>query len=186
MKEIKLTQEKVAKVSDEDYEWLSKYTWFFDRYAYRQTSVKKKRKSHRMHRDIAEKMFGELPEGITVDHINHDKLDNRRENLRLATMAENVANLPLRIGKRFKGPSPDRRYGGWDSFIGFRYKRINLGRFETEEEAALAYNVAAKELFGEYARLNEVEGVTLCEEVERKVAEKATKSASSILAEASV
>lgn len=172
MKEIKLSNGMVTKVSDEDHDWISKEHWMFDRYAYRQTCVKGKRRSHRMHRDIALMMFGEIPDGTAIDHINRDKLDNRRENLRLATQSQNNANLSTRKGRSYKGLSLDSKDGKWNSFIGYNYTTYNLGRYKTEDEAAQAYNIAAKYLWGEFANLNDTKGVVLGEDVERRIIEK--------------
>jgi hypothetical protein len=92
--------------------------------------------------------------GEVVDHINGNTLDNRRSNLRIATIKENVRNRTT-IGKgnsRFKGV----RFCGWKASIGVDNKVIHLGYFTTEEEAARAYNAAAIKHFGEFARLNEL------------------------------
>jgi hypothetical protein len=97
---------------------------------------------------------GFLPEEI--DHINGQKCDNRIENLRPATRSQNRAN----IGKHknnsvgFRGVYIDK--GLFKAQIGFGKKRINIGRFKTSVEAALAYNEKALQLFGEFATLNKL------------------------------
>ena len=95
---------------------------------------------------------------VCVDHINHDKLDNRRENLRLCTHAENMQNVPnySRGKSKYKGVSFDdrKRVKKWRALIVFEKKQIYLGMHLTEEDAAIAYNEKATELFGEFACLN--------------------------------
>jgi hypothetical protein len=88
-----------------------------------------------------------------VDHWNRDSLDNRRENLRLATASQNIANGLSRGGSsKFKGVSWSR--DGWNASLRKNYKTIHLGRFDTEESAARAHDTAARQLHGEFARVN--------------------------------
>lgn len=102
-----------------------------------------------------------LTKGERVDHINHDKLDNRRENLRLATHQQNKWNVPKqkhRDGRQptsqYKGVSLYKSNGKWTASIKAGERNIRLGYFLTEEEAARAYDAAAREHFGEFAYLN--------------------------------
>lgn len=92
-----------------------------------------------------------------IDHVNMDGLDNRRANLRRVNRSQNMANSKSRGGaSRYKGVSRARkRWGAWIMVAG---KSRNLGHFDTEEEAALAYNAAAVQAWGAHARLNEVPG----------------------------
>jgi hypothetical protein len=92
--------------------------------------------------------------GMTVDHINKDTLDNRKANLRVCTNQQNVMGK-CGHGASYKGVSFYKRTGKWVAKIKHNYVTINLGYFDDETEAALAYNKKAKELFGEYATLNE-------------------------------
>lgn len=94
-----------------------------------------------------------------VDHVNGDGLDNRRENLRPATQSQNLANQrPCRGGSsRFKGVHWDRAKQRWMVTIRRDGRTRYVGRYDREVEAARAYNTAAVVLFGEYARLNQVE-----------------------------
>lgn len=96
------------------------------------------------------------PLGVSVDHINGDTLDNRKSNLRLATSSENGANVPKREGtsSRFKGVCWDKNGHRWKAHIGYQGKRVHLGYFVDEEEAARAYDRVARTLFGEFARTN--------------------------------
>jgi hypothetical protein len=104
-----------------------------------------------MHREIKNPKKGRL-----VDHRNCHSLDNRRENLRLATREQNVHNRRKRkkATSRFLGVSFYKPRGNWESRIMHRGKRIRLGRFDSEIVAARAYDEAAKKYFGEFARLN--------------------------------
>jgi hypothetical protein len=156
MKFIPLTQGKEAIVDDEDFEWLSQYNWYFnDGYACREIRVAKKRLGYtRMHRDI----MGN-PVRRMVDHANRNGLDNRRCNLRLATKGQNNANAAKRdsVHSQFKGVSKcNGRKKPWIARASLSGKPRTIGFFATEEEAAIAYNVAAQLFYGEFARLNPV------------------------------
>ena len=99
--------------------------------------------------------YGYLP--IEIDHINHNKLDNRICNLRECTRSQNQANrLPYKNHK-YKGICFEKRLGKYQAQIKHNYKLYYLGLFDTPEAAARAYNAKALELFGEFAYLNEVE-----------------------------
>lgn len=101
------------------------------------------------------RMIMNAPSGVEVDHINGDTLDNRRCNLRLCTHAENQYNQRSHGGSsKFKGVSWDKQSQKWHAYINKEYGRVNLGLFDDEEGAAFAYDVAARILFGEFARLN--------------------------------
>lgn len=96
------------------------------------------------------------PEGLEVDHRNGDGLDNRRQNLRVATHAQNLANQRLSAANTsgFKGVSFDRTRPNkpWAAYIKHGGRKLFLGRHETREAAAAAYDAKARELFGEFAR----------------------------------
>lgn len=94
---------------------------------------------------------------VDVDHINGNGLDNRRENLRIATRAQNLANAGSRTGTSiYKGVSFCRKTGRWKVQICIDGKNYNLGRFDTPEEAAVVYNEAAVKAWGEFATTNAV------------------------------
>lgn len=111
------------------------------------------------HRYLHCAVMGGPPSGMEIDHINGDSLDNRRENLRFCTRAQNQCNLRKRssaTSSKHKGVSKDRRRGKWEAQIRLGGKKKHLGYFEQEIDAARAYNAAARELFGEFARLNNI------------------------------
>jgi len=158
---IALTKNKFAIVDAEDYErlkgfnWSARYgtnTW----YAVRCARVAEKSRKHLvwMHNVILPPLRGKM-----VDHRNHNGLDNRRGNLRIATRGQNTCNCGKRKGcsSMFKGVcfhKNSRRRKHWDGYINVSGRRISLGCFMTEAEAAKAYDAAAKKYHGEFARLN--------------------------------
>ena len=151
---IPLTQGKFAIVDAENYEQLSKYRWYAvksRRTYYAIRSVKRSRVQIRMHR-----MLLNAPPGLLVDHINNNGLDNRRSYLRLCTRAQNALNQRPRRGtsSRYKGVGWDKSKKKFRASITHHYKRIHLGYFDDEIDAAKAYDKKAKELFGEFAYLN--------------------------------
>jgi hypothetical protein len=107
-----------------------------------------------LHREIMKP-----PPGLLVDHKNLNPLDNRRSNLRPATHSQNMQNrgklrLKLNTSSQFIGVCLDKRSGRWLAQIRYQGKRIGLGRFDSEIDAARAYDAAAKKYHGEFARLN--------------------------------
>ena len=152
MKKIKLTQGKFALVDDDDFEWLSQWNWHYGNgYAVRQSPrVRGKQRRIYMHREILQP-----PKGMQTDHINRTRSDNRRSNLRVCTSSQNQWNQhKIRGSSRFKGVSWHKIGKKWQAQIIKNQKHIHLGRFDSEEDAARAYNKAALNYFGEFARLN--------------------------------
>lgn len=98
--------------------------------------------------------------GQAIDHINGNKLDNRKENLRFCTQAQNCANRRKRTDKvtssKYKGVSYCKQTKRWKATVRQTGISQTLGRFSTEEAAALAYNKAALQYFGEFAHLNQI------------------------------
>jgi hypothetical protein len=97
------------------------------------------------------------PEGLLVDHKNRNTLDNRRENLRLATHSQNQCNkskTSKKTSSRFIGVFFEKSSAKWVARIALRGKRFWLGRFSSEIDAAHAYDAAAKKHHGEFAKLN--------------------------------
>jgi hypothetical protein len=154
MKTIPLTQGKFAIVDDEDYKELSKHKWYASKSNKKNKTIRfyaqrGRKPIIKMHREIMGLNKGDKKE---IDHRNHDSLDNRKCNLRVCTSIENSYN---------KRPNGTSKYKGiywwnnkWVSTIRANGRAIYLGRFETEKEAAITYNNAAKKYFGEFAYLN--------------------------------
>lgn len=160
MKEIQLSQGKVALVDDDDFEWLLKYKWHIfqgptNKTCYAQTCIKKEGKwtTDYMHRLILKP-----PKGIESDHRNDNGLDNQRHNLRLCTKSQNQANKLLsreNCISRFIGVTRDKRRNKWMAQIRAQpYQSKFLGYFVSETDAALAYDQAAQKYHGDFARLN--------------------------------
>lgn len=150
---IQLTQNQTAIVSEVDSD-LNNVKWQYfsnDGYAKRKFAVNGKRVNKAMHRVVMERMLGrELIEGEVVDHINKNRLDNRRENLRLASVSENNANRVTKIGKSgFKGVTV--KNSKFIVNISFRYQTYYVGSFETAEEAHKAYLENAHLIHGQFA-----------------------------------
>ena len=152
MKEIHLTQGKVAIVDDDDYEEISKHKWHYHHAGYAKRSVKHS-KALLMHREILN-----VPKGFETDHINGDKLDNRKENLRVCTPAENKYNRTFQSNNTsgYKGVAWNKAAKKWFSKINAGGKIYCIGYFTDAKEAALAYNEAALRLHGEFANVNNI------------------------------
>jgi hypothetical protein len=159
MKTIPLTQGKEALVDDEDYDELNKYKWHahLDPETGQWCAVRNlpringKRKNIKMHRQI----MGD-PIGKSIDHKNHDRLDNRKSNLRICSHSQNNSNI-----HRYKnntsgliGVRWHKRDTKWEARISKDNKQINLGYFDDKFEAARVRDKKAKELHGEFATLN--------------------------------
>lgn len=150
---------KTATVSDEDYEELSQYRWVVDYYGYVIRSAHKdlgKGKLISMHRHVMRDV-----DAYRIDHIDNNPLNNQRSNLRVATQQENLRNRGAQVNNKsgLKGVcqiSSHQRQKTWIAQIKIGNKREHLGYFLTKEEAALAYNQAALEHFGEYAWVNQL------------------------------
>jgi hypothetical protein len=154
MKEIPLTKGKTALVDDADYDWLCQWRWHCaagDRYAARGNGIY-------MHRQIMGLPEVRNPRGENgnypeVDHVDRDGLNNQRGNLRVCTRQQNLRNKGRQSNNRssrFKGVTRHRQRRKWTAWIEHKY----LGVFDDEVQAARVYDAAAKERFGEYARLN--------------------------------
>lgn len=146
MKTIQLTKGVCAIVDDDDYEKVNSLSWQFNgRYA----SGRKGGKTLLLHRFILD-----TPKGFVTDHINGDKLDNRRSNLRVCNQSQNRANSRVSITNTsgYKGVCFDKRLKKFRAYIRKDGKMHNLGLFKTAIEAHNVYAGKARELFGEYSR----------------------------------
>jgi len=145
---------KFAVVDDDQYEELSKWRWHIvgGGYAARKVVTDGKHIRIRMHHLV-------LPPkpGFFSDHINNIRLDNRRRNLRHATPSENTYNTVIRSDNTsgYKGVTHFAGRDEWVAQISYKGKQSAIGYFKTKEEAAIAYNLKALEVHGEFANIND-------------------------------
>ena len=155
MKKIQLANNKgVALVDDEDYDMLMQYKWHLSVNIYAEANIKINNKwtTKRMH-----KFLINTPNKMEVDHIDGNGLNNQKSNLRIVTTSQNQMNRKKQNGSSiYKGVYFDNNANKWCAQIYVNKKRIYLGLFINEKDAAIVYNEKAKELFGEFANLNEV------------------------------
>lgn len=145
---IPLSQGKFAIVDKDDYGWLSRFTWSFSE-GYAITTIDG-------HKVKMRRLILSAKKGEFVDHKDGDRLNNARYNIRIATRLENNRNKGKAKGTSsiFKGVCWDRQMGKWRSSITVNHKSIFLGLFNDEHHAALVYDLWAKDIFRESARLN--------------------------------
>ena len=157
-RKIYLGEREWALVELPDYYRLKNFNWYLggngkEFYAFRNIKIGPgKTKMVSMHR-----MILDPPPHLLVDHKNNNTLDNRRSNLRLATHAENACNRPKiksKTSSQYIGVYLEKRTGRYTSKIRIDGIRLWLGRFNSELEAAKAYDEAARRYHGEFARLN--------------------------------
>lgn len=149
MPEIALNDEHVAVVDEVDFEYLSQFNWFRSSHDYPVRDIWENGRNRRvyMHRVIANPKEDE-----SVDHVNMDKLDNRRANLRICTHQQNQQNKKVYRNNKtgFKGVIPrGNRFMARISNFG---KSTHLGTFDTPQQANAAYAEAAAKFFGPFAR----------------------------------
>lgn len=152
---IPLTRGKFAVVDDSDFEEINQWKWCFvpsregTGYAFRSKGKGGTWESFLMHRVIMKP-----PKSMMIDHINHDGIDNRRENLRIVTNSQNQSNVGL-ISTNTTGFRGVRFHkNGWEASLKFNTTFIYLGRFKSAEDAARAYDSKILELHGELAFTN--------------------------------
>jgi hypothetical protein len=144
---IKLTQGKCALVDYEDFNWLNQWKWHHVKgYAVRDAWIGNgKKRKFIMHREILS-----IPVGQETDHINRDTLDNRKQNLRIATKQQNGRNRTKQKNNTsgYKGVS--HHQNKWQAVIKINKKAIYLGVWESKIAAALAYKLAERRYFGDF------------------------------------
>lgn len=157
-KEIPLTRGFVTIVDEDDYDWLIESKWC--------CSMNKSKKPYaakaivnsngRKSMTLLHRLILNAPKGVFVDHINHNTVDNRKQNLRLCDYAGNSRNRIKFNGKSsiYKGVSWNKKSQKWRSSIMANSYPIYLGEFESEEVAAITYDEAAIRYHGEFASLN--------------------------------
>lgn len=153
LKTIELTKGKSAVVDDCDYEWLSQWKWHLGSGGYA-TRFSKKCDGLPRHNIFMHRLIMETPEGMEGDHINGDRLDNTRANLRSCLRHQNAINQKKRRGdysSQYKGVCRFERTKKWVVFCSGK----NIGYFKCEHDAATAYNFVAYKKYGEFAKMNE-------------------------------
>ncbi len=148
MKLVQLYKGNPAVVDDADFELVNQYRWYTSMAGYA-TRVSNGKRIW-MHR-----LINDTPRGYITDHINGNKLDNRRENLRTVTSTQNLYNnSAIKKTSKYKGVSWNTWAKAWKVTICSEGIRQFLGYFKIEEDAAKKYDQAVKQLFGQYAKLN--------------------------------
>ena len=161
MKRIRLspnssTLATYAIVDDADYDKLSQHTWHVHECRGRKCAMRTITHNGKTSGILmARQIMGAGP-NEQVDHINHNAIDNRRQNLRCCTLMQNLQNQQkkCKASSVYKGVTWNILHKKWLARIGINYKRIHLGYFTSEVEAAKAYDKKAVKLFGEFACLN--------------------------------
>lgn len=135
MKKIKLTQNRYALVDDEDFDYLNQFKWFVQSngYAARDIGGRKDKQRVLMHR-----LVNQTPDNLYTDHINRDRLDNRRSNLRAVTQSINGHNCKLSKNNKSGYNGIHWYKNRWVAGIKVAYKDIYLGRYEKLEDAIKA------------------------------------------------
>ncbi len=141
-----------AKVDEADFERVNARRWYAVKRSHLTYAESCSPTQIMLHRFI----LNDAPVGAVIDHINGDQMDNRRSNLRVCTQGQNARNCRGSKNNRsgFKGVSWKTDIGKWRARIMIDRREISLGAFESPDAAARAYDVAAAEYFGEFARFN--------------------------------
>lgn len=158
MKELKIKDTtQVALVDDEDYDRLKDYTWQLSgknkTTVCRQVHISNITKNVALTKDVMRQY------AVVFDHIDRNIFNNSKCNLRVCTLAENNQNrgkTKFKTSSRFKGPTLIRSAQKWQVQVMANKKLHYLGRFNSEIDAAIAYNIAVRQLHGEFAALNPI------------------------------
>ena len=150
-----INSNKNALVDKEDFDNLNKFRWYLSTNGYVRSTINKKRV-------LIHRFLLNPKEFFKVDHIDRNPLNNKKKNLRICSSRENTLNSKPQSNKKyskFKGVSycnTEKRKKRWVAACELYGKRITIGRFNNELEAAKAYNNKAKEIFGEFAYINKI------------------------------
>jgi hypothetical protein len=145
----------LVMVDDEDYDFLNQHYWQVDKFKSVgcHTKVDGKRKNILIHRLIMKP-----PKGVEIDHIDGNRLNNQKSNLRFATSSQNKINRGARKDCKsgYKGVSWHKQRNCWTSRLMIDGKYQHLGLFKDKHKAAQVYNDNALKHYGEYAWLNKI------------------------------
>ena len=146
---------------EEDKELVSQNKWHLMKNGYVACTKYVKGSGRKNQKNICiyfHRIITNAPKGKVVDHINGNKLDNRKENLRVCTQRENMVNCGMLKNNKsgYKGVSWHKAAKKWESYLHFNNKKIRLGFFEDIEKAAEKRNKAFNKYFGYIERGNYV------------------------------
>lgn len=155
--EVILTRGMSTLISKDDWDYIKNHKWFFSGRSPRIAAVARV-EGIKVYLHNFLMRPGDQQE---VDHINHDRLDNRRQNLRLCNRSQNCANKRSykNTYSKFKGVTWHKRQRKWIAQIKVNQKIKHLGSFVSEDDAARTYDVAARKYFGQFALTNEDMGL---------------------------
>lgn len=156
VREIPLSQGKIALVDDEDFDRVNQFKWCAAAtsssrtwYAMRGDYTGSKPRTIYLHRFILD-----APSDMDVDHINHNGLDCRRENMRLATTSQNCCNRRKNVGSKFRFKGIQARRNRFAVRVPFDGRLVHFRTYATQEEAARIYDAVVARLRGEFAHTN--------------------------------
>lgn len=162
---IKLNHGKFTEIDDEDWEKVKDFKWYaqkeksgFNKF-YATTGILKEKNERKYYSTMQMQRFLLNPQkGMICDHIDGNPLNNKRNNLRICTIAQNAHNIKWnkRNKSGYKGVLWDKNRKKWMCQIVVKKIPLKMGRFKNIGEAALAYNTAAKQYYGEFASLNKI------------------------------
>lgn len=148
---IELSKGKYALVDCDMYNYLNQWKWYFRESRKGSGYAVRSRDKVRMHR-----LINKTPDGLFTDHINGNKLDNRKLNLRSCTVSENNRNRSIRKDNKsgYKGVSWNSQNKKWQVQLSINGKTKRVGMYKDVHEAGKRYNEVAKDIYGEFASLN--------------------------------
>ena len=158
MKKITLTKNQYAMVDDTEYRNLSKHKWQANKQKHGWYAQRSIRRNGKLTKEYMHRAIMKPEKGQQIDHIDHNGLNNQKFNLRIVTHRENTLNRKPyeNTTSRCKGVFLNKQKNLWISQIKINGKIHVLGYFHAEKLAALAYDLAARRVFGEYAYTNNI------------------------------
>lgn len=165
-KKVKLSNGMEALVDEEDYDFINQYRWYgllgYAAHGFYTLGSSSKEKPHGIVRTYyMHQLILKAPKGFQVDHINGNRLDNRKSNLRICTPGQNIINKSKQTNNtsNYKGVTRQKASRKWQAIIGFNRRKLHLGFYQNKIHAAMAYDMAAKDLHGEFVNLNFPDGI---------------------------